>query len=121
VVFNIYKEKEAVQRPQRANKEKLLENRSEKLLPILIHSMNLERSLLKEPLLPTEERRGTPVKYAVIPLLPNVPGSNHEDFHEEGCVVLLLSSVHHAEEVKIKALVQVEVVPAGLTEGASEE
>jgi hypothetical protein len=58
----------------------------------------------------------SPVEYAIIPLLPYGPCPYHEDFHEEGCF-----SVHHAEEVKIKAPINAEVVPAVLTEGASEE
>jgi hypothetical protein len=63
----------------------------------------------------------SPVEYLIISLHPDGPGLYHEDFHEEGCTVMLLCSVHHAEEVKIKAPINAEVVPAVLTEGASEE
>jgi hypothetical protein len=60
------------------------------MLLVWLHLVGLECSFLVEALFPTLERT-SPVKYAVISLLPNYPGPYHEYFHKEGCIVLVFA------------------------------
>jgi len=48
-----------------------------------------------------------------------VPGSNDEDLHKEGILILLLH--HHLGEITLKVSVHVQVLPAGLTKWMAEE
>ena len=50
-----------------------------------------------------------------------MPGSNDEDLHKEGILILLFRLHHHLEEIILKVLVHVQVLPAGLTEWIAEE
>ena len=50
-----------------------------------------------------------------------MPGSNDEDLHKEGILILLFRLHHHLEEITLKVPVHVQVLPAGLTEWTTEE
>lgn len=62
------------------------------------------------------------IKDGVVPLFPNLPCSNDEDFHKEGILKLLLSMGHHLEEeVHGRIPLNAEVLPAGLTKRTTKE
>ena len=50
-----------------------------------------------------------------------MPGSNDEDLHKEGILILLFRLHHHLEEITLKVPVHIQVLPAGLTERTAEE
>jgi hypothetical protein len=50
-----------------------------------------------------------------------VPGSNDEDLHEEGIMVLLFWLHHHLEDITFEVPVHIQVMPAGLTERSTKE
>jgi hypothetical protein len=49
-------------------------------------------------------------------LFPNQPSSDDEDFHEKAISELTFGFIHHSAEVSCKVPMDVERVPAGLTE-----
>jgi hypothetical protein len=51
--------------------------------------MSLKSSLIQKGAFPRGEGGSSSVKYKVISLLPYVPGSNDEDLHKEGILILL--------------------------------
>jgi len=81
----------------------------------------LKSSLIQKGAFPGGERGSSSVKYKVISLLPYVPGSNDEDLHKEGILILLFRLHHHLEEITLKVPVHIQVLPAGLTEWTAEE
>jgi hypothetical protein len=50
-----------------------------------------------------------------------VPGSNDEDLHKKRIFILLFRLHHHLEEITLKDLVHIQVLPASLTEWTAEE
>jgi hypothetical protein len=56
-----------------------------------------------------------------ISLLPNFPGSNGEDFHEEAKMEVLLGLLHSVKEVKLMIPEDSKVAPALIAEGALED
>jgi len=81
----------------------------------------LKSSLIQKGAFPGGERGSSSVKYKVISLLPYVPGSNDEDLHKEGILILLFRLHHHLEEITLKVPVHIQVMPAGLTVRATQE
>jgi hypothetical protein len=73
--------------------------------------------------LSSKEKRGgaAPVEDAVIPLLPDQPGSQHEEFHKERGAARLFCMVHHVIKVQVSSAGDVEVAPASCTKGTGEE
>jgi hypothetical protein len=67
------------------------------------HSAGLQGGLFDESQLPRSKGWSGSVKDEIIPLLPNLPGSNYKSFHEEVGVKLTFCFLHHSMEAKIKS------------------
>ena len=50
-----------------------------------------------------------------------MPGSNDEDLHKEGILILLFRVHHHLKEITLKVPLHIQVLPSGLTEWTAEE
>ena len=70
---------------------------------------------------PRDKGGASSVEDEVISLLPNMPGGNDEDLHEEGVSKLLLCLLHHLEEITCKVPMNTQESPASLTERAGKE
>jgi hypothetical protein len=70
---------------------------------------------------PRDKGGASSVEDEVISLLPNMPGGNDEDLHEEGVSKLLLCLHHHLEEITSKVPMNTQESPANLTERAAKE
>jgi hypothetical protein len=87
----------------------------------MAHSVCLKQGLLDESILLALESGCASIKDSVISLLPNKPGTQHEDLHEEGFVKLAPSFLHHLMKGEIEVPGYAQVIPALPTEGVGEE
>jgi hypothetical protein len=97
------------------------EKRRKGNLIIMAHSFCLEQGLLDEPMLPALESDCASIKDSVISLLPNEPGTQHEDLHEVGFVELVLGFLHHLMKGEAEVPGYAQVILALLAEGVGEE
>jgi hypothetical protein len=90
-------------------------------LLFLRHSAGLQGGLFDKSQFPSSEGWSSSVEDEIIPLLPNLPGSNYISFHEEIGAKLAFCFLHHSMEAKIKSPMNTQVIPASLAEGAAKE
>jgi hypothetical protein len=87
----------------------------------MTHSVCLEEGFLNEPKLPTLKCCRPSIEDSVVSLLPDEPGTQHEDLHEERLSKLFLSFLHHLVKRKVEVPGDAQVIPALPAEGAVEE
>ena len=95
-----------------------LNKSSEGLLLVWLEPVRLDKSIIAEVPTPFLKRGSTSVKDEIVPLLPDIPSYNSEDFHEEMRMIGLLGSGKRSEEVCVIIPLNTNMVPAFLTEGA---
>jgi hypothetical protein len=61
------------------------------------------------------------IKDEVVPLFPNLPGTNDEEFHEEGARELPFSLHHHLKVALSKIPLNADVLPTSLIKRATEK
>jgi hypothetical protein len=84
------------------------------------HSVGLQGGLFGESQLPGSGEWSGSIEDEIIPLFPNLPGSNYKSFHEEVLNWLFASSII-AWKAKIKSPMDTQVVLASLAKGAGKE
>jgi hypothetical protein len=81
----------------------------------------LKPGFFNEAHLPSLKGCPVPVEDCVVSLLPNEPGTKHEDLHEKLRVELLSGFYHHHVKGKIDVPANSKVIPTLRAKGAFEE
>jgi hypothetical protein len=91
------------------------------ILFVVLHSVGLECSFIKEPNLPWAERRVSSIKDEIVSFFPDLPSTNNEDFHEKIKVEWLPHLFHHEMKLEIKSPEDAQMLPTPSTKRAGEE
>jgi hypothetical protein len=90
-------------------------------LYIVLHSEGSKRNFIKETKLPRSKGGAISVEDEVVSMFPDLAGPNNEDFHEEVRIKRLSSLFHRSMKLKIKPLVEAQMLPTSYAKGTREE